>query len=250
MRTPYTLLTLLAALLLLTGETCEGPVQETPDEGSATETPAPETEAAPDAQVDSPAEPDPAPDGRQGSEVAAPEVEEPSGTTGAEGAPTVAASEAGSPASVGPISELLAARHDGDLPTRETLDAHPDGQEALAWLAAHAEALLTRARALEALALYPTDGHRELLLGYATGTAHSKVRAAAVRALGSWDLDEDAALRERIVALLSDAEVPVAIAAAQSLAGVAAARPALEAVVASEGRPAVVVRAAEASLAE
>ncbi len=221
-RTLPTLLSLVAALFLLTAEQCPGPAPA--DSGPAPETPAAEARTAP-------ATPAPATPATGGEQV----VEEP-----AEGAPASAAA----------LSELLGARHAEDAPTREVLDAHPDAEQALIWLAANAEALLIRARALEALGLYPSDANRTLLLGYATGDAHSKVRAAAVRALSGWPLDEDGPLVEQLTSLLTDPEVPVAIAAAKGLGGVAAARPALEAVVAAEGTPAAVVRAAEAALAE
>ena len=237
-----------AALAMLTSaESCEEPAADPPE--SAEPEAAAEADAAaypPEVAEAAAAEPEPVAEGSaepEGSVEAAPVASADAGDGGVAAPPTD-----GPPASVGPISELLAARHADDLPTREALDAHPDAEAALVWLSGNADALITRGRALEALALYPSDANRAVLLGVATGSAHHKVRSSAVRGLGAWDLSADAPLRAAIEGLLSDASVPVAIAAAKALAGVAPAQPALQAIIAAGGTPPAVVTAAEASL--
>lgn len=237
----FSLTGLLVVAALTSAPSCDGqPVGADEQPPASADAPAPEG-PAPDATAEQTADPaestDPA------------ESADPAETADPADAPAPYVDEIGPPPSAAPIAELLAARHAGDLPSREALDAHPDAQAALAWLAGNAEALITRARALEALALYPSDNSREVLLTVATGTGHSKLRSAAARALGTWDLNADVGLRDALVGLLSDPEVPVAVASAKSLAGVAAARPALEAVVAAEGTPSAVLQAAEAALA-
>ena len=122
------------------------------------------------------------------------------------------------PASVGPITELLLARHAEDLPTAATFARHADAPAALRWIAQRDDRLIVMSRAIEALGLWPDDQNRELLFTIAANSgAQVKARAAAWKALASWDLPGDPELHAAAVAASHDPAVPIARAAKAAL---------------------------------
>ncbi|MCB9796739.1 MAG: hypothetical protein H6741_28910 [Alphaproteobacteria bacterium] len=161
----------------------------------------------------------------------------PAGKRGGEAQPSLDAPEA--PGGTVAVRDLLLARHTEDVPGRATLEQHAGALEALAWLARYDGELMVRERALLALAQWAGDPTAAQACGAVLSdtSAPAGARAAAAECLGNQDLRGDAALRDLVVAALSDDEGRVGAAAAMALAGVQDARPALEAAAANEALP-------------
>lgn len=99
----------------------------------------------------------------------------------------------GAPPDVDAIAALLRARHDEDLPDADALRRHPEPEAALVWLAANGEPFVVRVRALAAMASFEGDAIRQTLLAVLSDDAmHPALRAAA--ATGSQGLELDAEL--------------------------------------------------------
>ena len=127
-------------------------------------------------------------------------------------APAAPAPEA--PASVAAVRPLLGARHTEDLPTRTALDTHPGAEEALQWLARYGSSLVEAERAAMLLATYDSEATAEVCLSLLTEGGHAKVRAGAARCLAT---QSAAAAEPALVALLTDSDIRVGIAAADAL---------------------------------
>lgn len=160
----------------------------------------------------------------------------PTGSRG-EVAPVLDAPEA--PSNTDAVRDLLLARHSEDLPTRATLEQHEGAREALAWLARYDGQLMVRERALLALGMWSSDAVAAEICADVLGDAEQPpgARAAAAECLANQNLQGDAALRDVVVMSLEDADGRVGAAAAMALAGVADARPALEAAAANTALP-------------
>lgn len=130
-----------------------------------------------------------------------------------------------SPRTRSQVRALLLARHDADLPTREVLARIDEAAPALRWLSRHDPLVIVRARALLSLRHVPDPASEALLVEVAQDSeAPGKLRAAAVNALASWDLQTRKDLREVVIHRLTSDEVVVAVAAARALRDVPAAR--------------------------
>ncbi len=138
------------------------------------------------------------------------------------------------------LRSLYSARHTKDLPSRESIEAHPEGEDAVRWLAQHDDAMAVRARALASLQMFPNDDS-EAVLREAIGTPDNPatIRSAALRALKGWDLSQREDLRSLAISGLSSEDIPVAAAAAQVLANVPEASEALEQRLSESPPPAV-----------
>ncbi len=146
------------------------------------------------------------------------------------------------------LRSLYGARHTADLPTRETIQAHVGGEDAVRWLATHDDTMMVRARALASLRMFPNADSEEVVRSVLTApTSHRALRSAALRALQGWDLSQRDDLRALVITGLQSDEVPVAIAAAHALAGVPEATTALQHRLSEQPQPAV-QRAIEESL--
>lgn len=159
-----------------------------------------------------------------------------------------AASTEPAPDFVAPVAALLQARHVDDLPTRETLDAHPQAQDALIWIAGNATEMVQRERALMLLGLYPDAASATVLLDTLSGDAHPKLKAAAIRGAAAQDLGANADLLNAIVGALSSDDVRMGVAAAEALAGVEAGTAALESAAANAALDPQVQAAAKTAL--
>ena len=127
---------------------------------------------------------------------------------------------ADAPDSVPAIAELLGARHAADLPTRQTLDAHPVPDEALAWLALNADQAAVKVRATRLLGLYSERDHGPLLGRLAGVDApHPTIRAAALDALGAYPVARRRAHADTIRVALDDGDPRVAAAAGRAAEG-------------------------------
>ncbi len=123
------------------------------------------------------------------------------------------------PEAVESIAALLLARHVKDLPNRDTLSKTRGARQAVEWIAENDPYLVVRARAVEALALWPDEQNRRYLLATARNAAlPAMLRASAWRALAAWDPAVDAELKAEAAAASTDQSVPVAYAARELLA--------------------------------
>ncbi len=119
------------------------------------------------------------------------------------------------------LRSLYTARHIEDLPSRESIEAHPGGEDAVRWIAQHDDAMAVRARALASLQLFPNAASEAVIREVLSASDNAAtIRSAAVRALQGWDLSHRADLRALAVDGLKSEDVPVATAAAQVLANV------------------------------
>lgn len=146
------------------------------------------------------------------------------------------------------LRSLYSARHTQDLPTRETIEAHPGGEDAVRWLAQHDDAVVVRVRALASLEMFPNDASEAVVREVLTASDISPtIKAAALRALKGWDLSQREDLRTLAITGLQSDKIPVAAASAQVLANVPEATEALEKRL-SESPPPAVERAIRTSL--
>jgi len=117
------------------------------------------------------------------------------------------------------LRPLLRARHAADLPNKATLDRHQDPGDSLRWLTNHDNSRVIRVRALVLLKHYPSKETRELVLEVARSAAEpSGVRAAALRAMGGFDLAQEVPMREELAARMGSRDPMLAVAAVQTLA--------------------------------
>jgi len=134
------------------------------------------------------------------------------------------------------VRGLLLSRDGFIRPGRDVLDVHEGAWHALVWLAVSDDMLMVRERALLTLALYPDAPTAEVCAGH-LDAEHAKVRAGAVRCLAGQDLAASEALRLSLEQALLDEDVRPGIAAAEVLAPVESARPALERALGDEAVP-------------
>lgn len=138
------------------------------------------------------------------------------------------------------LRSLYSARHTKDLPSRETIEAHSDGEDSVRWLAQHDDSMAVRARALASLQMFPNDASEAVVRGVLSASDSSAtIKSAAVRALQGWDLSGRADLRALAISGLESKEIPAAAAAAQVLAKVPEATEALERRLSESPPPAV-----------
>ena len=131
------------------------------------------------------------------------------------------ATETTGPASVAALIPLLKAHHSQDLPTRETLDRHEGAEEGLLWLAANADEMGVKARALMLLGLYESESSIALLDSIVSDTGQPyQLRESGFKAISSWSLEQRSARAETIGTGLSDKNPLVVIAAASAAQGV------------------------------
>jgi len=155
--------------------------------------------------------------------------------------------EAATPTGLRP---LLLARHAGDLPTADELSRR-NAASALLELAANDDSLLVRSRALSLLRHFPNADTEALLRSVAADTTlHVKLRAAALRSLGTYDLESRAELRTIVLSALNESNVMVATAAASALTGAPSARASLQRRRGAEDTPAILARAIDDALAQ
>lgn len=99
------------------------------------------------------------------------------------------------------VLALLAARHVDDLPPREVIDSHGDGQAILQYIAEFHPGMVEAERATLLLASYPAS--TEFCLARAQADIHPKLQAAGLRCVVGRELSE-AQLQVAQDALASD----------------------------------------------
>lgn len=119
------------------------------------------------------------------------------------------------------VAMALSAYHAEDLPTRATLDALPNAEDALRWLALHGRTDGVRARALVALAEYPSSENLgfvdTVLAGQSTPLY---LHAACFEALARWPVSERSGRVDAIRAALGSSSPSVVVAAARAARGI------------------------------
>lgn len=118
------------------------------------------------------------------------------------------------PAAVAKIAPLLGARHTADLPDKAALAHHEGAEAALQWLAQYGDSLVQAERAAMLLATYDSAETAAVCRDLLSSPAHAKIRAGAAHCLAS---QTDAAAEPALVAVLSDTDVRVSVAAADAL---------------------------------
>ena len=139
------------------------------------------------------------------------------------------------PPEVASLRPLLLAEHPADLPNRKGLEAHPEAQTALRWMADNDALMLVRARSLDLLGLWDTEENAAFLATRAgDGALHVKQRTAAILGLSRMNLNQRTEAREALIGIAEGAEAACAVEAVGALAGVGTAREALEALAARQ----------------
>lgn len=155
----------------------------------------------------------------------------------------------GAPEGVGDVRGLLLAHHTDDLPSRSDLEKHQNALDSLVWLARYDDALMVRERALTLLGQWAGDATAAAVCAEVlASSAPAGARAAAASCLGNQALVSDESLRTLVVGAVRDPDPRVGAAAAMALAGVAAARPDLEAAAADTTLPPETQEAAKNAL--
>ena len=116
---------------------------------------------------------------------------------------------------------LLSAHHVEDLPTQDTLAAHPQAEDALRWIAQSEYNFGVRSRAIFMLHLYESSETLALLTQLASDTEGPHgLRASAFESMGKWSLAKRESLKMVISAGLDDAHPLVVVAAIHASQGI------------------------------
>ena len=129
----------------------------------------------------------------------------------------------GAPEHAQALIPLLSAHHVEDLPTQDTLAAHPQAEEALRWIAQSDYNFGVRGRAVFLLHLYESTETLEFLTQLASDTEGPHgLRASAFEAIGKWSQNKRESLTMLISAGLDDSHPLVVVAAINAAQGIAA----------------------------
>ena len=135
--------------------------------------------------------------------------------------------------------------------SNEQLNTFPDPSRGLRWFARHDKEATVRIRSLHALGLYPTDENAAVLKFVATDTkSEPTVRAAALRGMGRFDLEQEkmVSLKEMVLESVKNKDVTISTAAVDAMHGMVTALPILEELAADTKAPAEVRAAAKRSM--
>ena len=117
---------------------------------------------------------------------------------------------------------LLSAHHAADLPTQETLAAHPQAEEGLRWIAESDSHFGLRGRAIFLLHLYDSPETLALLGQFASAVEGPYgLRASAFDAMAQWPSAKREAHIDWIAAGLEDAHPVVVVSAIHAAKGLA-----------------------------